>query len=69
LTGKEGISLVANHDVTLRQTEVSSEAGKVLIGSKTGDIVVEAGRAEEQLATSVKSTSSGFLSKTTTVSR
>ncbi|MDO9865015.1 hemagglutinin repeat-containing protein [Glaesserella parasuis] len=69
LTGKEGISLVANHDVTLRQAEVGSEAGKVLIGSKTGDIVVEAGRAEEQLATSVKSTSSGLLSKTTTVSR
>ncbi|WP_279417610.1 hemagglutinin repeat-containing protein [Glaesserella parasuis] len=69
LTSKEGISLVANHNVTLRQAEVGSEAGKVLIGSKTGDIVVEAGRAEEQLATSVKSTSSGFLSKTTTVSR
>ncbi|WP_373781491.1 hemagglutinin repeat-containing protein, partial [Glaesserella sp.] len=69
LTGKEGISLVANHDVTLRQAEVSSEVGKVLIGSKTGDIVVEAGRAEEQLATSMKSKSRGLLSKTTTVSR
>ncbi len=69
LTGKEGIALVANHDVTLRQAEVGSETGKVLIGSKTGDIVVEAGQAEEQLATSMKSKSRGLFSKTTTVSR
>ena len=41
----------------------------VLIDSKTGDIVVEAGQAEEQLATSMKSKSRGLFSKTTTVSR
>ncbi|WP_373099331.1 MULTISPECIES: hemagglutinin repeat-containing protein [Pasteurellaceae] len=69
LSGKAGVALIANNNVTLRQTDVSSEKGKVLVGSNAGDITIEAGRAEERLATSIKSTSKGLLSKTTTVSR
>ncbi len=69
LSGKAGVALIANNNVTLRQTDVSSEKGKVLVGSNAGDITIEAGRAEERLATSIKSASKGLLSKTTTVSR
>ena len=69
LSAKENMTLVAQNNATLRQAEVSSENGKVLIGAVTGDVNIEAGRAEERLATANKSTSKGLFSKTTTTSR
>ena len=71
LKGKDDVTLVAKKDVRLRQSNIGSEKGNVLIGSQQGDIQVEAGREEEQLASASKSVSRGRfgLSKTTEIRR
>lgn len=71
LKGKDDVSLVAKKDVRIRQSDIGSEKGNVLIGSQQGDIQVEAGREEEQLASASKSVSRGRfgLSKTTEIRR
>ena len=71
LKGKDDVSLVAKKDVRIRQSNIGSEKGNVLIGSQQGDIQVEAGREEEQLASASKSVSRGRfgLSKTTEIDR
>ena len=71
LKGKDDVSLVAKKDVRIRQSNIGSEKGNVLIGSQQGDIQVEAGREEEQLASASKSVSRGRfgLSKTTEIRR
>ena len=71
LKGKDDVTLVAKNDVRIRQSNIGSEKGNVLIGSQQGDIQVEAGREEEQLASASKSVSRGRfgLSKTTEIDR
>ncbi|OOF78827.1 hemagglutinin repeat-containing protein [Rodentibacter caecimuris] len=71
LEGKDGVNLVVKNDVRIRQSDISSENGKVLIGTRQGDIKVEAGREDEQLATASKSVRKGRfgLSKTTETTR
>ena len=71
LKGKDDVTLVAKKDVRIRQSDIGSEKGNVLIGSQQGDIQVEAGREEEQLASASKSVSRGRfgLSKTTEIDR
>ena len=71
LKGKDDVTLVAKKDVRIRQSDIGSEKGNVLIGSQQGDIQVEAGREEEQLASASKSVSRGRfgLSKTTEIHR
>ena len=71
LKGKDDVTLVAKKDVWLRQSNIGSEKGNVLISSKQGNIQVEAGREEEQLASASKSVSRGRfgLSKTTEIRR
>ena len=71
LKGKDDVTLVAKKDVRIRQSNIGSEKGNVLIGSQQGDIQVEAGREEEQLASASKSVSRGRfgLSKTTEIHR
>ena len=71
LKGKDDVTLVAKKDVRIRQSDIGSEKGNVLIGSRQGDIQVEAGREEEQLASASKSVSRGRfgLSKTTEIDR
>ena len=71
LKGKDEVTLVAKKDVRIRQSDIGSEKGNVLIGSQQGDIQVEAGREEEQLASASKSVSRGRfgLSKTTEIRR
>ncbi|KAB1991368.1 two-partner secretion domain-containing protein, partial [Haemophilus parainfluenzae] len=71
LKGKDDVTLVAKKDVRLRQSNIGSEKGNVLISSKQGNIQVEAGREEEQLASASKSVSRGRfgLSKTTEIRR
>ena len=71
LKGKDDVTLVAKKDVRIRQSNIGSEKGNVLIGSQQGDIQVEAGREEEQLASASKSVSRGRfgLSKTTEIDR
>jgi len=71
LKGKDDVTLVAKKDVRIRQSNIGSEKGNVLIGSQQGDIQVEAGREEEQLASASKSVSRGRfgLSKTTEIRR
>ena len=71
LKGKDDVTLVAKKDVRIRQSDIGSEKGNVLIGSQQGDIQVEAGREEEQLASASKSVSRGRfgLSKTTEIRR
>ena len=71
LKGKDEVTLVAKKDVRIRQSDIGSEKGNVLIGSQQGDIQVEAGREEEQLASASKSVSRGRfgLSKTTEIHR
>ncbi|MGX2975595.1 hemagglutinin repeat-containing protein [Ursidibacter arcticus] len=69
VTGKNGVTLVAEKAVNLRQASLDSADGNVTITAKEGNVNIEAGRAEEQLATSSKSTSKGLLSKTTEINR
>ncbi|MFP4733220.1 two-partner secretion domain-containing protein [Pasteurella multocida] len=69
LAGKNGVTLVAEKDAHLRQASISSADGNVTIASRKGNVNIEAGRAEEQLATSSKSTSKGLFSKTTETHR
>ena len=71
LKGKDDVSLVAKKDVRIRQSNIGSEKGNVLIGSQQGGIQVEVGREEEQLASASKSVSRGRfgLSKTTEIRR
>ncbi|MGX2986986.1 two-partner secretion domain-containing protein, partial [Ursidibacter sp. B-7004-1] len=69
VTGKNGVTLVAEKTVNLRQTSLGSADGNMTITAKEGNVNIEAGRAEEQLATSSKSTSKGLLSKTTEINR
>lgn len=68
IMGKGGVSLVGQHEATLRQVTVSSANGDTFIGSK-GDVRIEAGEQAEQLASSSKSTSKGVFSKTTETRR
>ncbi|WP_427835145.1 hemagglutinin repeat-containing protein [Actinobacillus pleuropneumoniae] len=65
IKGSNGVTLIAENDAILRLAEVTSQNGKVIVAAKQGDIKVEAGRTEEQLASAVKSTRRGFLNKTT----
>lgn len=58
----------ASDDETLKGS-ISSESGEVLLGSRQGDVRIEAGRAEETLETGRKSSSRGLLGKTTSVHR
>ncbi|PJG84588.1 hemagglutinin repeat-containing protein, partial [Conservatibacter flavescens] len=69
IQSKEGIKLIANNDVNLRQATVSSEDSSVLVGSLNGKINIEAGRTEEQLATGRTWTHRGTVSKTTDIHR
>ncbi|WP_162621153.1 hemagglutinin repeat-containing protein [Mannheimia varigena] len=69
ISAKGDIRAVSGNDVTVRQSDISSEDGEVLLGSRKGDVRIEAGRAEETLETGRKSTGRGLLSKTTSVHR
>ncbi|MEG9498218.1 hemagglutinin repeat-containing protein [Mannheimia indoligenes] len=69
ISAKGGIRAVSGNNLTVRQSDISSESGEVLLGSRKGDVRIEAGRAEETLETGRKSTSRGLLSKTTSVHR
>ncbi|WHP46734.1 hemagglutinin repeat-containing protein [Mannheimia bovis] len=69
ISAKGGIRAVSGNNLTVRQSDISSESGEVLLGSRKGDVRIEAGRAEETLETGRKSTGRGLLSKTTSVHR
>ncbi|HHT7873183.1 two-partner secretion domain-containing protein [Pasteurella multocida] len=71
LKGKDGVNLVAKNDVQIRQSDINSENGTVLIGAQQGNIKIEEGREEEQLASASKSVRKGRfgLSKTTEIRR
>ncbi|RRN02404.1 hypothetical protein EIM44_07875, partial [Bibersteinia trehalosi] len=69
ISAKGNIRAVSGGDMVVRQSDISSESGKVLLGSRQGDVRIEAGRAEERLETARKSTSRGMFSKTTDTSR
>ncbi|WP_346556663.1 S-layer family protein [Mannheimia haemolytica] len=57
ISAKGDIRAVSGGNIAVRQSDISSEAGKVLLGSRQGDVRIEAGRAEERLETARKSTS------------
>ncbi|XTV75911.1 S-layer family protein [Bibersteinia trehalosi] len=69
ISAKGNIRAVSGGDMVVRQSDISSESGKVLLGSRQGDVRIEAGRAEERLETARKSTSRGMFSKTTSTYR
>ncbi|HDL1113893.1 TPA: hemagglutinin repeat-containing protein, partial [Mannheimia haemolytica] len=69
ISAKGDIRAVSGGNIAVRQSDISSEAGKVLLGSRQGDVRIEAGRAEERLETTRKSTSRGIFSKTTSTYR
>ncbi|HDL5699810.1 TPA: hemagglutinin repeat-containing protein [Mannheimia haemolytica] len=69
ISAKGNIRAVSGGDMVVRQSDISSESGEVLLGSRQGDVRIEAGRAEERLETARKSTSRGILSKTTSAYR
>ncbi|MEG9475375.1 hemagglutinin repeat-containing protein [Mannheimia indoligenes] len=69
ISAKGGIRAVSGNNLTVRQSDISSESEEVLLGSRKGDVRIEAGRAEETLETGRKSTGRGLLSKTTSVHR
>ncbi|MFA9501111.1 hemagglutinin repeat-containing protein [Mannheimia sp. E30BD] len=69
ISAKGDIRAISGGDMVVRQSDISSESGEVLLGSRQGDVRIEAGRAEERLETARKSTSRGILSKTTSAYR
>ncbi|WP_324681468.1 two-partner secretion domain-containing protein [Bibersteinia trehalosi] len=69
ISAKGDIRAVSGGDMVVRQSDISSESGEVLLGSRQGDVRIEAGRAEERLETARKSTSRGIFSKTTSTYR
>ncbi|OAQ14935.1 hypothetical protein F480_08420 [Bibersteinia trehalosi Y31] len=69
ISAKGNIRAVSGGDMVVRQSDISSESGEVLLGSRQGDVRIETGRAEERLETARKSTSRGMFSKTTDTSR
>ncbi|AHG87006.1 Filamentous hemagglutinin family outer membrane protein [Bibersteinia trehalosi USDA-ARS-USMARC-190] len=69
ISAKGNIRTVSGGDMVVRQSDISSESGKVLLGSRQGNVRIEAGRAEDRLETARKSTSRGMFSKTTDTSR
>ncbi|AHG84276.1 Large exoprotein involved in heme utilizationor adhesion [Bibersteinia trehalosi USDA-ARS-USMARC-189] len=69
ISAKGNIRAVSGGDMVVRQSDISSESGKVLLGSRQGDVRIEAGRAEERLETARKSTSRGIFNKTTSTYR
>ncbi|AHG86216.1 Large exoprotein involved in heme utilizationor adhesion [Bibersteinia trehalosi USDA-ARS-USMARC-190] len=69
ISAKGDIRAVSGGDMTVRQSDISSESGEVLLGSRQGDVRIEAGRAEERLETARKSTSRGIFNKTTSTYR
>ncbi|MFZ7236240.1 hemagglutinin repeat-containing protein [Avibacterium gallinarum] len=66
LNGGGNITLVSEQGTVVRQGEIHSENGDVNLSSN-GDIRIEEGRNKEQLSSSSKGTTSGFLSKTTII--
>ncbi|WP_171023765.1 hemagglutinin repeat-containing protein [Mannheimia varigena] len=69
ISAKGDIRAVSGNDVTVRQSDISSEDGEVLLGSRKGDVRIEAGRAEETLSTGRKWTDRSWASKTTSAYR
>ena len=64
IEGKEGTRLVGQEETTLRQAEVPSANGKVMVASK-GDVRIEEGRDIEHLDTRNKQKSKGAFTSVT----
>ena len=62
--GKDGVRLVGQTEATLRQAEVTSANGKVMVASK-GDVRIEEGRYIEHLDTRNKQKSRGAFTSVT----
>ena len=62
--GKDGVRLVGQTEATLRQAEVTSANGKVMVASK-GDVRIEEGRDIEHLDTRNKQKSRGAFTSVT----
>ena len=64
IEGKDGVRLIGQEETTLRQAEVTSANGKVMIASK-GDVRIEEGRDIEHLDTRNKQKSKGAFTSVT----
>ena len=64
IDGKDGVRLVGQTEATLRQAEVTSANGKVMVASK-GDVRIEEGRNIEHLDTRNKQKSRGAFTSVT----
>ena len=64
IDGKDGVRLVGQTEATLRQAEVTSANGKVMVASK-GDVRIEEGRDIEHLDTRNKQKSRGAFTSVT----
>ncbi|WP_439328540.1 hypothetical protein, partial [Lonepinella sp. BR2357] len=65
---KDNLTLIGKQQVDIRQAEINSEQGNVVIGSQ-GEVNIHAGKQQEQVASAVKTTHKGWLSKTTEIKR
>ncbi|WP_439327773.1 two-partner secretion domain-containing protein [Lonepinella sp. BR2357] len=68
LQAKDNLTLIGKQQVDIRQAEINSEQGNVVIGSQ-GEVNIHAGKQQEQVASAVKSSHKGLLSKTTEIKR
>ena len=64
IEGKDGVRLIGQEETTLRQAEVTSANGKVMVASK-GDVRIEEGRDIEHLDTRNKQKSKGAFTSVT----
>ncbi|MBN6710200.1 filamentous hemagglutinin N-terminal domain-containing protein, partial [Haemophilus haemoglobinophilus] len=68
-TAKNAVVLLAEQDIHLRQAELSSKQADVTLQSSTGNIDIVAGKTEEQVANSIKSSTKGLFSSSTELTR
>ncbi|MDG6894663.1 hemagglutinin repeat-containing protein [Volucribacter amazonae] len=69
LNAQSDIQIVSQHNTTLRQASLHSDNGTIALQAAQGDIHIQEGRHQEQLDFGAKSSQSGFLQKTTTVTK
>ncbi len=68
IKAKENITLIGKAQADVKQAEIHSEQGDVVIGS-LGEVNINAGRQQEQVASAIKTSHKGLLSKTTEITR
>ncbi|WP_132689205.1 hemagglutinin repeat-containing protein [Volucribacter psittacicida] len=69
LNAQSDIQIVSKNNTTLRQAALHSDNGTIAIQAAQGNIHIQEGRNQEQLDFGAKSSQSGFLQKTTTVTK